>query len=90
MKRTMGGGSHRGPVAIVRQRRTIRFVQFSLILLAAAALMLAGYSWGRARGFEQGRTASRIGAAPPASATETDVLAILGLGAFAGSMLLRD
>src|ERR687896_1906916 len=62
MKRTMTGGAHRGPVAHGRQRRTIRLMQVLLIVVAAALLMFAGYSWGRADGFDDAR-AQQI--APP-------------------------
>jgi hypothetical protein len=40
MKRAATGGAHRGPVAPGRQRRTIRFVQ---ILLVVIALSLVGF-----------------------------------------------
>src|ERR671915_1370241 len=62
MKRSMTGGAHRGPVAHGRQRRTIRLMQALLIVVAAALLMFAGYSWGRADGFDDAR-AQQI--APP-------------------------
>jgi hypothetical protein len=41
MKRSMAGGALRGPVAPMRQRRTIRFVQ---VLLALMALSLAAFA----------------------------------------------
>jgi hypothetical protein len=85
----MGGGNVRGPVAIVRQRRTIRFVQICLILTAAALLMLAGYSLGRAKGFDQGRAATQVGAPAAPSSAKTVVIAILGLGALAAAVLLQ-
>lgn len=40
MKRAATGGAHRGPVAPGRQRRTIRFVQ---VLLAVIALALVAF-----------------------------------------------
>jgi hypothetical protein len=85
----MGGGNVRGPVGIVRQRRTIRFVQICLVLIAAALLMLAGYSLGRVNGFDQGRAATRVSAPAAPSASKTVVIAILGLGALAAAVLLQ-
>lgn len=41
MKRAMTGGSHRGPVALGRQRRTLRFVQFLFVALGIVMLVLA-------------------------------------------------
>jgi hypothetical protein len=85
----MGGGNLRGPVGIVRQRRTIRFVQICLVLIAAALLMLAGYSLGRVKGFDQGRAASRVGTPAAPSPAKTVGIAILGLGALAAAVLLQ-
>ncbi|HEX3326670.1 MAG TPA: hypothetical protein VHV50_06720 [Actinomycetota bacterium] len=89
MKRSMGGGSYRGPVGIVRQRRTIRFVQICLVVIAAALLMLAGYSLGRVKGFDEGRAATRVGAPAAPSAAKTVVIAVLGLGALGAAVLLQ-
>ena len=83
----MGGGNLRGPVGIVRQRRTIRFVQICLVLIAAL-LMLAGYSMGRVKGFEQGRRGT-VGAPAAPSSAKTVVIAILGLGALGAAVLLQ-
>ena len=85
----MGGGSARGPVAHSRQRRTIRFMQGLLIAMATALLLLAGYSWGRSAGYDQGRRAGNIDAPSEPSATQTVVLAVLGAGALAGAFLLQ-
>ena len=50
MKRGMGGGALRGPVAPTRQRRTIRFVQLLLILTAVAVFLFAGFVFARREG----------------------------------------
>jgi hypothetical protein len=89
VKRSMGGGSYRGPVGLLRQRRTIRFVQISLVIVAAAFLMYAGYSQGRVSGFEQGRRANSIGAPKAPSQSKSVVLVILGLGALLPAVLLQ-
>lgn len=44
MKRQAIAGSHRGPVAPTRQRRTIRFVQLTLALIALGLLAFGVYS----------------------------------------------
>lgn len=44
MKRAVTGGTHRGPVALRRQKRTIRFVQVLLVLIAIGLAAFAGYS----------------------------------------------
>ncbi len=85
----MGGGSARGPVAHSRQRRTIRFMQGLLIAMAAALLLLAGYSWGRAAGYDQGLAAGDIDAPSAPSTTQTIVLITLGAGSLAGAFLLQ-
>jgi hypothetical protein len=89
MKRRLGGGNYRGPVGIVRQRRTIRFVQICLVLIAAGLLMLAGYSLGKVKGFDEGRAASRVGAPAAPSAAKSFVVAILGFGALSAAVLLQ-
>jgi hypothetical protein len=83
MKRAMTGGTHRGPVAHGRQRRTIRLMQVLLIVVAAVLLMFAGYSWGRADGFDDAR-AGQI--APPrapgiAQVVVPATLALVAIGA---------
>lgn len=45
MKRSMAGGALRGPVAPMRQRRTIRFVQILLALMALSLGAFAVYSF---------------------------------------------
>ncbi|CAN5724244.1 hypothetical protein BH24ACT26_BH24ACT26_19720 [soil metagenome] len=89
MKRGMGGGAHRGPVALTRQRRTIRFVQALLILIAAGLLMFAGYSLGRVDGYGDGRRAGELDAPRGPSVLQTVVLAALGSGALIGAFLVQ-
>lgn len=85
----MGGGTHRGPVGLRRQRRTIRFVQILLVVTAAGLLMFAGYSWGRASGYDAGARAGEVGAPRRPSGMQTLVLGVLGLGALAGALALQ-
>ncbi|MFN2488393.1 MAG: hypothetical protein ABR529_01360 [Actinomycetota bacterium] len=89
MKRTMGGGAHRGPVGLARQRRTMRIVQALLVLIAAGLLMFSGYSLGRVAGFEGGRRAEELETPRPPSAVQTVVLAALGLGALGAALLIQ-
>jgi hypothetical protein len=89
VKRSMGGGSYRGPVGILRQRRTIRFVQICLIAMAAALLVLAGYSQGRVNGYEQGRQTHSVAVPTAPSTSKTVVLAILGAGFLGAAVLLQ-
>lgn len=78
----MGGGAHRGPVGLTRQRRTLRFVQGLLVLIAAGLLLVAGYQWGRADG------ASADGTRSP-SAMQVIALAALGTAAFGAAIALQ-
>jgi hypothetical protein len=89
MKRQMTGGSYRGPLGLRRQRRTIRFTQILLILIAAGLLLAAGYSWGQAAGYEDGQRSDELGAPSPPSATQVVVLALLGVGSLVGALLLQ-
>ena len=88
MKRSIGGGAHRGPVDARRQRRTIRFVQALLVLTAAALLAFAGYSWGRVNGFDSGRRADALEAPRRPSPVQTGVLGILGAGALGAAVAI--
>ena len=88
MKRAMSGGTHRGPVAHGRQRRTIRFMQALLVVIAAGLLMFAGYTLGRASGFDEGRRAREVGGTARPSAVQVIVLVLLGAGALAGAYML--
>jgi hypothetical protein len=88
MKRSMGGGAHRGPVALARQRRTIRFVQLLLVLIAGGLMMLAGYSYGRHRGYADGLRAGDFDAPKKPSIVQTLVLVTLGGAAIGAAGLL--
>jgi hypothetical protein len=89
MKRQMTGGSSRGPLGLRRQRRTIRFTQILLILIAAGLLLAAGYSWGQASGYEDGRRSDEVGAPSPPSTIQVVVLTVLGIGGLVGALLLQ-
>ncbi|HET7482579.1 MAG TPA: hypothetical protein VFK89_06950 [Actinomycetota bacterium] len=90
MKRAMTGGAHRGPVAPPRQRRTIRFVQILLAVIAAGLFALAGYSFGKAQGFDQGRAADALDEPRPPSAVQTVVLVVFGGAALGCAWLLQQ
>ena len=85
----MVGGAYRGPVGVGRQRRTIRMIQGLLVLIATGLLMFAGYSLGQSAGFEDGRRAESLDAPDKPAASQTFVLALLGLGTFAAALLLQ-
>ena len=85
----MGGGSYRGPVGILRQRRTVRFVQLCFVALAAALLIFAGYSHGVVKGYAEGRSTGKVAAPRPPSSAKTVVLAILGIGSIGAALLLQ-
>lgn len=89
MKRAALGGAHRGPVAPTRQRRTIRFVQTVLVLFAVGLFVFAGYSFGRAAGYEAGIRAGEIDAPAEPSLVQGVVLVVLGGIALGGGMLLN-
>ena len=89
MKRGMGGGAHRGPVAPGRQRRAIRLVQVLLVLLATGLLLFAGYSRGVSSGYISGRRAGDLGAPAPPALAQTLVLAALGAGALGAAVSLQ-
>ena len=85
----MAGGAHRGPVAHDRQRKTIRFVQILLVLVAAGLLLFAGYSAGRSSGYDAGVQATEEESAPRKPSTaQTIVLSVLALGALGGAYVL--
>ncbi|MDQ3752401.1 MAG: hypothetical protein M3333_05875 [Actinomycetota bacterium] len=89
MKRSAGGGAHRGPVAPGRQRRAIRLVQVLLVLLAAGLLLFAGFSRGVSSGYRSARRAGDLGGAAPPSLAQTLVLAALGAGALGVAVSLQ-
>ncbi|MEA2499590.1 MAG: hypothetical protein QOH26_1995 [Actinomycetota bacterium] len=86
----MVGGAYRGPVGLGRQRRTIRLVQVILVSIAAGLLMFAGYSLGRVNGYERGQRSDELGAPSKPAATQTIVLAILGLAALGGALAIQS
>ena len=88
MKRAALGGAHRGPVAPSRQRRTIRFVQLLLVLFAVGLFVFAGYSMGRATGYDDGRRAGEIDAPREPSMVQTVVLIAMGSIAVGGAFML--
>lgn len=90
MKRAITGGAHRGPLAPTRQRRTLRFMQVLLVLVAVALLVFAGYSLGRVNGFDAGRRSSEVGGPAKPSAAETIVLLVLGAAALGGAIALQS
>lgn len=85
----MTGGSHRGPLGLRRQRRTIRFTQILLVLVAAGLLIFAGYSWGRVSGYEAGKRAEAIDAPSSPSTGQPIVLTLLGTGALLAALMLQ-
>ena len=86
----MAGGAHRGPVAPTRQRRTIRFIQLLLVLTAAGLLAFAGYSYGRADGYDAGKRATEIDAPREPSQVQTVVLVVIAGLAFAAATMLQE
>lgn len=90
MKRAMTAGSHRGPVAPGRQRRTLRFVQILLVLTAGALIALAGYSYGRVAGYEDARRSDALDAPRRPSIVQPIVLVALGGVALGAAFLLQD
>jgi hypothetical protein len=84
------GGAYRGPVGVGRQRRTIRFMQGMLLLIAAGLLCFAGYSYGVRAGFEDGVEAEGALSTPRSpSISQTVVLFVLGVGALGGALGLQ-
>ncbi len=73
-----------------RQRRTIRFVQILLVLTAFALMAFAGYSYGRADGYQAGQRADEIDAPREPSSLQPLVLVVLGVLAFGGATLLQE
>lgn len=85
----MGGGAHRGPVAVTRQRRTLRFVQGLLVVLGAGLLFFAAYQWARSNDFDEPR-ADRAAGGPIAPTTgEVAALALLGIVGLGAAWLLQ-
>jgi hypothetical protein len=88
MKRAMTGGALRGPVAHSRQRRTIRLMQILLVVAAAGLFLFAGYSWGRASGYDDARNADRLDPPRRPGALQVVVLSALGLTALGAAFWL--
>lgn len=63
-------------------------MQVMLVAIAAALLMFAGYSWGRADGFDAGRRSTEAGGPTRPSVVQVLVLGVLGLGSLAGAYAL--
>jgi TRAP-type C4-dicarboxylate transport system permease small subunit len=89
MKRSLGGGAHRGPVGHSRQRRAIRIVQALLVLGAAGLLLFAGYSWGLSSGYERGTEASGIDRPVAPAARQTVALAVLAVVSLGAALALQ-
>jgi hypothetical protein len=89
MKRSLGGGAHRGPVGHARQRRSIRIVQALLVLCAAGLLLFAGYSWGLSSGYERAAETSTIDRPSPPSPWQAVVLSVLGLVSLGAATALQ-
>ena len=61
-----------------------------LVIIAAGLMAFAGYSYGRADGYEAGRRAGEIDAPREPSRLQTVVLLVLGAVAFGGATLLQE
>lgn len=85
MKRALTGGSHRGPLGLRRQRRTIRFVQ---LLLIAIGIGLAAFAL--ASTFDVGQRPQAGTLTRPGSAAQPIVLGVLALIAWGAAWLLAD
>ncbi len=77
-------------MGVGRQRRTIRFMQGMLVLIAAALLCFAGYAYGVRSGFDDGVEAADALSTPrPPATSQTVVLIVLGLAALGGALGLQ-
>lgn len=72
-----------------RQRRTIRFVQVVFVLFAAGLFVFAGYSFGRAAGYDAGTRSDAIDAPSDPSIVQGAVLVVLGGISLTAGMLLN-
>jgi hypothetical protein len=63
-------------------------MQILLVGVAAGIFLFAGYSWGRASGYDLGRRAGSIDAPKRPGAGQIIVLISLGTGALVGAWLL--
>jgi hypothetical protein len=89
MKRSMGGDALRGPLGVMRQRRTLRLMQVLLVLIAGGIMMLAGYSYGKVQGYEAAQRSGSFDAPRPPSLSQTLALVILGGVPIAVALLLE-
>ncbi len=64
-------------------------MQILLVLMASGLLIFAGYSWGVIDGLESRGRIGDLGGPTKPSALQPVVLTVLGLGAFAGALLLQ-
>lgn len=65
-------------------------MQVLLVLIAVAILVMAGYSAGRQRGYEEGRRATREFETPPeSSSADTIITALLGVGLILAAIYLQ-
>lgn len=89
MKRDMGGGALRGPVAPIRQRKTIRFVQVLLVLTAVSVFVFAGFVFAR-RGVDTSSSRTDLGDPRRPSLMQPIALALLGAAALGVARALSD
>ena len=89
MKRSMGGDALRGPLGVMRQRRTLRLMQIVLVLIAGGIMMLAGYSYGKVDGYTAARRSDSFDAPRPPSIGQTMALVMLGGVPIAVALLLE-
>lgn len=89
MKRSVGGGAHRGPVAIDRQRRTLRFVQGLLVVIAAGLLAFAALEWIRMRDFDAANPADAAGGPTKPPVSEVVVLTLLAIASAGAARALQ-
>ena len=79
----MLGGAHRGPVALDRQRRTIRLVQIILVLVALGLIAFAGFSFMEVIGYEAPSGGASFEQPRAPSLVQPVVLALLGAASMA-------
>ena len=79
----MLGGAHRGPVALDRQRRTIRLVQIILVLVAVGLIVFAGSSFLEVVDYEAPSGGASFERPRAPSLVQPVVLALLGAASMA-------
>ncbi|MEA2487891.1 MAG: hypothetical protein QOF16_1545 [Actinomycetota bacterium] len=85
----MTGGAHRGPLAPTRQRKTLRFMQGLLAVIAVALFVFAGFTLTRVWGSTRPNSAE-LGAPTKPSVIQPIVLILLGAGVLAGARALQS